>query len=279
MTVDGQPVKITHPDRLMYPNMTKTEVIEYFVSAAPALLPALAQRPLTRRRWPDGTQGAGFFEKAAPRGMPDWVRTADVTHHRSTVTYPIIERACDLAWLGQVGALEFHVPQWRLDHPEPRRLIIDLDPGPPAGLAQAAEVAIALRDLLETAGLSSVPVTSGSKGIHVYADVGRLPKGATTSDLAKQIGQRLQSSMESLVVTNMSRTLRADRVLIDWSQNSPAKTTVCPYSLRGTTTPYVAAPRTWAEIEPVEHLRQLTPSEVLKRLAEGIDTFAHLAEI
>jgi bifunctional non-homologous end joining protein LigD len=280
LNVAGRPVKVTNPDRVMYAagGMSKRQVIAYFVAAASALLPALAERPLTRRRWPEGTGGEGFFEKSAPRGMPDWIRTVELQHNRASVRYPVIENPAALAWLGQVGALELHVPQWRLHSKRrARRLVIDLDPGPPAGLAQAAEVALALRALLLSAGIESIPVTSGSKGIHVYADVRALPSAATTRDLALQLGQRLEASMGSLVVTDMARHLRPHKVLVDWSQNSPAKTTICPYSLRGTPSAKVAAPRTWDEIAaPV--LAHLTPQEVLGRLESGIEPFGALAD-
>lgn len=278
LTVDGQPVKVTHPDRLMYADdpMTKRGVIEYYLTAAPALLPALAKRPLTRRRYPEGTASEAFFEKAAPRGMPAWIESVEIEHDRDTVRYPLITHSRDLAWLGQVSALELHVPQWRLDIPVARRLVIDLDPGPPAGLDEATTVALALRDLLDSAGITSTPVTSGSKGIHVYADVSGLPADATTKNLALQLGRRLEADLSPLVVTDMTRSLRPGRVLVDWSQNSPAKTTVCPYSLRGGRTPTVAAPRTWEEIA-TPGLSHLRPDEVLERLATGLEPFGALA--
>lgn len=256
--------------------MTKAEVIAYLIAVAPAILPALALRPLTRRRWPEGTAGAGFFEKAAPAGMPDWIRTTPIPHEDGTVSYPLVEHAADLAWLGQVSALELHVPQWRMDRRPAGRLVLDLDPGPPAGLAEAAEVALVLRDVLLAMAMPSTPVTSGSKGIHLYALAPPLPDGATVSDLARQLGEHLERRTPSLVLTDMTRDRRPGRVLVDWSQNSPAKTTVCPYSLRGTRRPFVAAPRTWEEIESAT-LAQLTPADVLERLRSAPDPFASLA--
>lgn len=276
--VDGQPVRVTHPDRLMYADgsMTKLDVIHYLVAAAPALLPCLRDRPLTRRRWPDGTTGDGFFEKAVPAGMPPWIERIARPHEGGPILYPLITRAPDLVWLGQVAALELHVPQWRLGHEPAQRMVIDLDPGPPAGLAHAADVALAVRDLLEGLGMASIPVTSGSTGIHVYASIPKLPDDATTSDLARQIGERLARQRPSLVITDMARARRRGRVLVDWSQNSPAKTTICPYSLRGTRSPAVAAPRHWREIEQAG-LAQLDPEAVRARLAAGVDPFAALA--
>lgn len=277
--VDGLPVTITNPGRALYASgMTKAEVVAYLLEVAPVLLPGLAERPLTRKRWPNGTAGPGFFEKQAPDGMPAWVRIVEIAHRRrgGTVRYPVVERAADLAWLGQVAALELHVPQWRLDRPRAGRFVLDLDPGPPAGLADAARVALRMRATLEGLGIASVPVTSGSAGIHVYAAVPDLPDGAGASDLARQLGERAALELPGQVVLDMSRALRPGKVLVDWSQNSPAKTTIAPYSLRGGREPRVAAPRTWAEIaDPA--LAQLDPPEVLARLRRGIEPFGALA--
>ena len=179
LSVAGRDVAVTNLDRVLYPasGTTKRDVLTYLVQASPSLLGVLAGRPVSRRRWPDGVGRPGFMEKNVPAGAPAWIPRVTLQHEDGDVTYPLVTDVACLVWLGQVAALELHVPQWRLpaSHPSassPRtvdRFVLDLDPGEPAGLAEAAVVALAARRLLADDGLDSVPVTSGSKGIHVYA--------------------------------------------------------------------------------------------------------------
>jgi len=186
--VGGQEFKVTSPDRVFYPRTgtTKTDVIEYYSAVAPAMLPHLAGRPATRKRWPDGVDGPAFFAKDIELGTPSWMPRVQIRHRSGPKFYPIFETPAALAWLGQVAALELHVPQWRIEDPagprvtassSPRladRVVFDLDPGPGAGLTECVEVAFALRERLGELGTRSVPVTSGSKGLHVQPSrVGR----------------------------------------------------------------------------------------------------------
>ncbi|MCR4514037.1 ATP-dependent DNA ligase [Aeromicrobium sp. 50.2.37] len=303
--VDGRRLRVTNLDKVLYPasGTTKAEVISYYVAVADRLLPWAIGRPATRKRWPDGVGvadrpggGSGpraekstevFFEKNLPDSAPDWVRRVVVRHKSHVNVYPIVDSPATLAWLGQVAALELHVPQWRVDadgtprHPD--RLVLDLDPGPGAGLAECVEVALAARELLDDVGLTAWPVTSGSKGLHLYARLTGEHGPDYVNAFAKQVAAALEDALPDLVVSSMKKSLREGKVLVDWSQNNQAKTTIAPYSLRGRAAPdgegpFVAAPRHWDELGP--DLRHLTMAEVLERSedplsglgAEGSDT-------
>jgi bifunctional non-homologous end joining protein LigD len=269
VVVDGHSIKVTHPDKVMYPadDLSKVAVIAYYVHMAQRLLPHVAGRPVTRIRWPEGVGGSRFFEKQLPAGAPAWVQTLTLEHSDGPVTYPLVPDAATLAWLAQLNALELHVPQWRWvdDGPRVDRLVLDLDPGPGVGLAQCVEVAQWLRGRLDDDELTSVPVTSGSKGLHLYAGWDPDARDASTSEYAKSLATAAAAAMPRLVTAQMKRELRAGKVFIDWSQNNPNKTTITPYSLRGRDHPYVAAPRGWDELDD-PGLRHLTMTEVLRRL-------------
>ncbi|KRE31561.1 ATP-dependent DNA ligase [Agromyces sp. Soil535] len=276
-------MRLTNLDKVMYPEtgMTKGEVISYYAEVAPVMVPLVAGRPVTRKRWvhgvgtPDAPQSA-FFEKNFEHA-PDWVRTAVIRHSDGPKTYPIAGDRATLVWLAQLAALELHVPQWRFDARDepgnPDRMVFDLDPGEGMGLADCAEVARLVRDLVSGMGLRAMPVTSGSKGIHLYTAL----DGRQTSDQVSQVAHELARALEAdhpqLVVSSMRKTLRGGRVLIDWSQNNCKKTTIAPYSLRGRFRPTVAAPRTWAELDDPD-LRHLEAAEVLERVASGDDPLA-----
>lgn len=262
-------IRVTNPGRQVFPAdaVVKTEVMAYYVQIADRLLPHLRRRPVTRIRWPGGVTEGRFFEKQIPRGSPDWIETLTVRHSDGEVTYPLAHEAATLAWFAQQNALELHVPQWRWFGDQVRidRLVLDLDPGPGVELLQCAEVALWLKDRLDAAGIVNVPVTSGSKGIHIYGRWRASQHDTSTSDYAKDLADAAQSAFPQLVTSNMFKSDRQGKVLIDWSQNNPAKTTITPYSLRGRSHPFVAAPREWDELGNPE-LRHLLMPEVLTRL-------------
>ncbi|MBB1039809.1 MULTISPECIES: ATP-dependent DNA ligase [unclassified Dietzia] len=272
--VDGRTVRFTHPDKLLYDatGTTKADVLEYYLAVAPHLMTYAGQRPVTRKRWPDGTEDKSFFEKNLPSHAPDWVSRVAIEHSSRTVTYPVLDSPATLAWFAQQAALELHVPQWTLSDGEPgrtRRIVIDLDPGQDVDLDTTAKVALRVRDLLTEAGLDSYAVTSGSKGIHLYARLDKAVSSKGASAVAKQIAQSLAKQTPDLVTATMKRSIRDGKVFVDWSQNSGAKTTVAPYSLRGRAEPWVAAPRSWEELGD-GGLTHLHWDEMLKRLeSEG----------
>ena len=200
-------------------------------------------------------------------------------HRAGPAVYPIIDSVTALAWIAQQAALEIHVPQWRF-HPDGKpgptdRLVFDLDPGEGVTMAQMAEVAFGVRDLMEDIGLRVYPLTSGSKGLHLYARLAEPLSSSSAVLLAHKVAQQLEQNMPTLVTATMTKNLRMGKVFLDWSQNNAAKTTIAPYSLRGRQTPTVAAPRTWEEIgDPgLAHLRY---DQVLARVAEDGDLLAGL---
>jgi bifunctional non-homologous end joining protein LigD len=289
--VDGRRLKISSLGKVMYPatGTTKGEVLNYYARVADVLLPHLADRAVTRIRWPNGTAENRFFEKNLPSGAPDWLRSVTVPSTGSrgggdTIEYPIIENLADLTYLVNLGSLELHVHQWRFgasNRPKnPDRLVIDLDPGAPAGLHECCQVALLVRDRLSDMGLRSAPVTSGSKGLHLYAALPGRKNAEDVRELAKQVAQDLSKAHADLILWKMTKSLRPGKVLLDWSQNTRSKTTITPYSLRGQAAPYVAAPRTWNEIEQGAEesgaLRQCDMDEVLERIEADGDIFGDL---
>ena len=288
--VDGRTLKISNLGKVMYPTTgtTKGEVLNYYARVAPVLLPHLADRAVTRIRWPHGTADMQFFEKNVPNGVPRWIRTVRVPSTGSRggsgdhIDFPVIEGLADLTYFANLASLELHVHQWvvgRNGQPKnPNRMVIDLDPGHPAGLQECCQVALLVRDKLTERGLSSAPVTSGSKGLHMYAALPGKLNADEVRDLAQEIARELTAEHPKLVLWKMTKSLREGKVFLDWSQNTGAKTTISPYSLRGKDRPYVAAPRTWEEIEDGadEGLDQLTHEEVLARAAEHGDIFGDL---
>jgi bifunctional non-homologous end joining protein LigD len=286
--VEGRLLRLSNLDKVLYPTTgtTKAEVLHYYAQVAPVLLPHLADRAVTRIRWPNGTGEQKFFEKNLPPGAPDWLRAVRVSSTGSrgggdTIDYPVVEDLAGLTYLANLASLELHVHQWRFgrnNQPRnPDRLVIDLDPGAPAGLHECAQVALLVRDRLAEMDLPAAPVTSGSKGLHLYAALpGRL-NADEVRDMAKEVAQELTRSRPDLVLWQMTKAKRPGKVFLDWSQNTGSKTTISPYSLRGTDVPYVAAPRTWDEVEEGASeggtLDQLEMNEVVDRVEEMGDVF------
>lgn len=279
--VDGQALTLSNLDKVLYPRhgFAKGEVIDYYTRIAPVLLPHLKDRPVTRKRFPDGVDGFSFFEKNAPSHTPDWVRAMNLptpgsASGRESLNFIMVDDLATLVWLANLAALELHIPQWKVGprgkvH-KPDLMVFDLDPGAPATVVDAARVACLLRDLLDADGLASYPKTSGKKGLHLYVPVQETDR---TSEYAKEAAQRLEAEHRDRVVSKMERKLRKGKILVDWSQNNPAKTTVAPYSLRADQEPTVSTPVGWDEVEACEKpsdLRFLS-EEVLARVAEHGD--------
>jgi len=283
-------VKLTNLDKVLFPGngFTKAEVVDYYARMADVLLPHLRGRALTRKRWPDGTGRQSFFEKNAPRGTPDWVRRVTLpvpgsTKDRETLDFVVVEETATLVWLANLAALELHVPQWRVAPDDtvepPDLLVLDLDPGPPAGLVECCEVALAARELVEDEVGQLFAKVSGSKGMQLYAAwPGAQETGLETADYARGLAERLETAMPKLVVSRMTRTLRPRKVFVDWSQNNPAKTTVAPYSLRGREEPTVSAPVRWDEVASCADPYDLVfgPADALERCEHLGDLFAAL---
>ncbi|MGN6126487.1 MAG: ATP-dependent DNA ligase [Humibacter sp.] len=286
--IDGHRLRLTNLDKVLYPETgtTKGDVIAYYAKIAPHLIEHAHGRPATRKRWVNGVgtpdhPGQPFFQKNLDEGTPDWVPRVRIEHRDHANVYPLVDSPAVLVWLAQIASLEIHIPQWRAEpdgsRGNPDRLVLDLDPGEGVGLAECAHVAGLARDILSDMGLDPVPVTSGSKGIHLYARL----DGSQSSDQASQVAHELAKALEAdhrdLIISTMKRAERAGKVFIDWSQNNANKTTVAPYSLRGRWHPTVATPRTWRELASPK-LRQLSYEEVLKRVTEKGDPLADATE-
>ncbi|GAB2516914.1 ATP-dependent DNA ligase [Paramicrobacterium agarici] len=283
--VDGRKLQLSNLDKVLYPSTgtTKRDVLDYLGAIAPVMIPHCRGRAATRKRWPNGVgeDGSGqmFFQKDIGEGAPDWVEVRSIQHSDHVNTYPLVNDRATLTWLGQLASLEIHVPQWRFgrgnEKLNPDRLVLDLDPGKGVTLRECADVARLARSILHDMGLSVVPVTSGSKGIHLYAALDGSQTSDQVSKVARELARSLEADYPDEIISSMKRSARAGKVFIDWSQNNASKTTIAPYSLRGRSTPMVAAPRTWGELAS-PHLKHLDFREVLKRVKRRGDPMAEI---
>jgi bifunctional non-homologous end joining protein LigD len=283
--VDGRTLTLTNLGKVLYPDsgFTKAEVLDYYQRVAPALLPHIAGRPLTLKRYPEGVNGEAFFQKNASEHRPDWIRTAEIPSDSSrgrgaSVNYLVVDDLPALIWAANLAGLELHVPQWRVPHiREPDLLVFDLDPGAPANIVDCCRIAEWLRPMLEADGLTPVAKTSGGKGLQLYAAISGMTSDQA-SDRARTYAQRLEREQPAHAVSRMTKSLRTGKVLIDWSQNNGSKTTVAPYSLRARQFPTVSTPVTWDEVEACRQPPDLffTAPDTLTRVTAHGDLFAPL---
>lgn len=282
--VDGRRLSLTNLDKPLFPSgFTKAEVIGYYSQVAEAMLPHLRDRPLTLKRYPNGTGGSHFFEKQCPRHAPDWVRKGAVPRKRgdtSMIEYCLANDRSTLVWLANLAAIELHPLLARFpDVSNPTEIVFDLDPGAPADIIACAQVAVRLRRRLEDEGFESFPKTSGSKGLQVYVPLNSPADYEQTKPYANAMAVALKTDLPDLVVEKMDRSLRKSKVLVDWSQNHDTKTTVCAYSLRAMEEPTVSTPVTWEEVESALRAEdaarlRFDATCVLRRLDRHGDLFA-----
>jgi bifunctional non-homologous end joining protein LigD len=252
--VQGRHLKLSNLEKVLYPatGFTKKDVIDYYARIAPALLPHLNGRALTRKRYPDGVEGEPFFEKNAPMHKPDWVKTVAVWsgRNRRNVNYVLADDLATLMWLANLAALELH-PSLALakDIECPTEMVFDLDPGPPANIVQCCQVALWLREIFEHFGLQSFPKTSGSKGLQIYVPLNTPTTFDATKLFSHALAQLLEHDHRDLVLSEMSKQARTGKVFVDWSQNDEHKTTIAVYSLRAREQPTVSTPVSWEEVE------------------------------
>lgn len=252
--IQGRQLKLTNLEKVLYPasGFTKQQVIDYYVRIAPAILPHLSGRALTRKRYPDGVEGEPFFEKNAPKYRPDWVKTAAIWSHGNhrNVHYVLANDLPTLVWLANLAALELH-PSLAManDVTCPTEMVFDLDPGPPANIVECCRVAFWLREIFDHFGLQSFPKTSGSKGLQIYVPLNTPTSYDATKMLAHALAQLLEQEHPKDVVSDMKKNIRTGKVFVDWSQNDEHKTTVAVYSLRARERPTVSTPVTWEEVE------------------------------
>lgn len=281
VSVDGHRITLTNLEKVLYPETgtTKGDVLAYYAAIAPLLIPYAADRPATRKRWVNGvgtkaSPGKAFFNKSLDATAPSWIRHYAIEHSDHTNDYPLVNDLATRTWFAQLASLEFHVPQWKFGRGgkrlNPDRIVLDLDPGEGAGLPECVAVARAARTIMRGMDLDPVPVTSGSKGIHLYASLDGKHSSEEVAAVAHELARALESDHPDLVVSDMKKAVRGGKVLVDWSQNNGSKTTIVPYSLRGRSRPYVAVPRTWEELN--DDLRHLELDEVLVRSNELAST-------
>ena len=289
--VEGRQLTLSNLGKVLYPEVgfTKGEVLDYYTRIAPAMLPHLESRALTFKRFPDGVDGKFFFEKNAPSHTPGWVHKVRLpspgsTKSRDAIHYAVVCDLPTLVWAANLATLELHVPMWRVDDEgkprNPDLMVFDLDPGAPATVVECCAVAQLARDALADDGLTAYPKTSGSKGLQLYVPLDESAPWQDVHAYARTLAQRLEREHPDLVVWNMKKELRTGKVLVDWSQNNAAKTTVAVYSLRARPAPTVSTPVTWDEVESCEQPDDLrfVSDDVLARVADMGDLFAPCSE-
>jgi bifunctional non-homologous end joining protein LigD len=252
--IGGRQLKLTNLEKVFYPatGFTKGQVIDYYARIAPVLVPHLAGKPLTLKRYPNGVNEPPFFEKNATKHRPDWVKTAPIWSegNQRDVNYILANDLATLVWVANLASIELH-PSLSLatDIECPRSLVFDLDPGPPANIVQCCQVAVWLRAIFDHFKLQSFPKTSGSKGMQIYVPLNTKTSYDETKPFAHALARLLEDQHRELIVSDMKKAIRTNKIFVDWSQNDEHKTTVSVYSLRARERPTVSTPITWEEVE------------------------------
>jgi bifunctional non-homologous end joining protein LigD len=284
--VEGRTLSLSNLDKVLWrkAKTTKAEAIDYYARVADTLLPHLAGRPLTLVRFPDGVDGFRFYEKRAPKGAPDWVKTARVGFDRAgEIDFVVCDDRPTLVWLAQIAALELHPSLSLARNMEvPTAMVFDLDPGPPATIRECCAVGLRVRELFAGIGLECFAKASGSKGLQVYVPLNRRTTYERTKPFAQAVAQALERAEPDLVVSKMTKKLRVGKVLVDWSQNTRSKTTVAVYSLRARERPWVSTPVTWEEVSEGAAGKtdlRFEAADVLERIDVHGDLFAPVLEL
>jgi bifunctional non-homologous end joining protein LigD len=286
--VAGRRLTLSNLDKVLYPSahFTKSEVIDYYARIAPVMVPHLAGRPITFKRYPDGVDGKFFFEKNAPSHTPEWVPTMTLSGGErdgaSTINYPRIEEPAALVWAANLAAIEIHPGLARVDAiRQPDHVVFDLDPGDGTDIIECCQVGMWLRDALEDLGLQAWPKTSGNKGLQVYVPLHTPCDFEDTRKFSLAISQLLEKWHPELIVTTQEKVQRKDKVLIDWLQNASFKTTIGVYSLRARERPTVSTPVTWDEVAGADTASDLRfeTADVLARVQEHGDLWANVLTV
>ena len=268
--IDGHRIGLTNLEKVLWPEpgLTKGELIDYYVRVAPVLLPHLAERPLTLRRFPDGVDGVSWHQNEC-RGEPDWFHVLETEGVGGRILrFCVVDDLASLVWVANQAAIELHPFQWTTAAPRrPVALVFDLDPGDPAGLVECTRVALLLRELLADVGLEAWVKTSGGVGMHVHVPLGHPYDADEVKAFGRVVAETLAKRHPEEVVVEMKKTERRGKVFVDWLQNDATRQTVAPYSLRGMPWPTVATPVTWDE---VERTAQEGRAELLTFLADDV---------
>lgn len=283
--IAGRRLKVTNLDKVLYPEtgFTKANVIEYYVTIAPAMLTHIENRGITFKRWPDGVASEAFFNKRAPSHRPEWIDTCLGPGDKGNgIDYPVLNEIAALAWAANLAALEIHSPMARCsDIESPTVLVFDLDPGDPATVIECAQVALSIRSILDSVGLEAFGKTSGSKGLQIYVPLNTPHTHQHAQEFALAVAQLIEKQQPDFVTSNMAKAQRSGKIFIDWSQNSRHKTTIAPYSLRGRNRPTVSTPISWDEVGDCADGTNLVfeAGEVLERNEKIGDIFAPVATL
>ncbi len=281
LQVGSKKVEVSSLDKVFYPKtgFTKGEVIDFYIKIAPVLLPHLKGRAITMKRYPDGVEGMFFYEKQKPSHAPSWIKTTTVEKTDGEINYCLVNDLPTLVWMANIANLELHPFTHLAKAPAtPTSLVFDLDPGPPANVLDCCEVAVRLRDIFKKLGLESFIKTSGSKGMQMVVPLNTPGRYERTKAFAHTLAEALAHAWPECVVSDMKKSLREGKVLIDWSQNDDKKTTVSVYSLRAKDEPTVSTPVEWKEVEKARKtknagLLKFTAAEVIKRVSKKGDLF------
>jgi bifunctional non-homologous end joining protein LigD len=283
--IEGRILRLSNLDKILYPSgFTKADVVDYHERIAPWIIPHLTGRCLTFRRYPDGTDHDGFFEKRCPSHRPDWVPVAlGPGDRRGGIEYCRIDETAAMVWAANLAAIELHAPMaMAVDLETPRALVFDFDPGPETSIVECCQVALGVRDVLDGVGLIGFCKTSGSKGLQMYVPLNT--PGAThpgAADFALAVGQLMEKRLPGRVTTVMAKAARTGKIFVDWSQNAHHKTTIAPYSLRARPTPTVSTPVTWSEVDDCARSGvelRFEAADVLARVDDRGDLFGAVLE-
>jgi len=287
--IEGRQLKLTNLDKVLYPaaGFTKGQIIDYYARIAPVLVPHLKNKPLTLKRYPNGVDSMPFFEKNATKHRPDWVKTVPIWSegNQRDVNYILCNDLPTLVWVANLAAIELHPSlSFGQDIMCPRSLVFDLDPGPPANIVQCCQVGVWLREIFEHFNLQSFPKTSGSKGLQIYVPLNTKTSYDETKPLAHALARLLENEHRDLVVSDMKKAIRTNKVFVDWSQNDEHKTTISVYALRARERPTVSTPVTWDEVEQTlkkknASLLVFESKQTLERVEKMGDLFAPLLSL
>jgi bifunctional non-homologous end joining protein LigD len=287
--VDGRALRLTNLEKVFWPQggCTKGQMIDYYTRIAPHLLPHLQGRPLTLKRYPNGIDGQMFYEKNCPKHRPDWMQTAKVWSRGNDryMYYCVVDDLASLVWVAQLGTVEWHTSlSTKPDLEHPRTLVFDLDPGPPATIVECCRVAGFLHRWLDDHGLQGFCKTSGSKGLQLYVPLNREDGYDMTKKISHDLATKLEREHPKEVVSRQTKDLRGGKVLIDWSQNDPNKTTVSVYSLRARDRPTVSTPVSWDEVDDCAasgdpNCLVFDSAAVLERVEKQGDLFAPVLKL
>ena len=291
--VDGVALSLTNLEKALFPDgFTKSELISYYLKIAEVMLPHLAERAITRVRYPEGTAKGSFFEKNAPQGSPEWVGTTEVATSAGSVRYVVVDQRATLVWLANLASIELHAPQWRLpdtttgddgivldgaDEPRATTLVVDLDPGPGITPADSARAAIVAATVLAELGLEAQIKASGNKGLQLSVPLEPTP-ASQVFHFAQSLARHLAATQPKLFTATLARDARAGLVFVDFAQNLAARNTVCAYSVRGLDRPSVAVPLTWEEVAALrpDSVLRTSPAEALARVQAHGDLWSPL---